>query len=551
MSLVRGIYVATAAAALATGWAAAPPTGDTATVTVVFTSDVHGNVLPIDQVRQRPLNGSLAQVASLVRRIRADNPNTIMIDGGDAIQGTPLAYYEIATPGIWGVDPTVAAMNLIGYDVAVLGNHEFNFGLEVLRRSLQQSRFPWLAANLAGASRANLPVQQSIVLECGGVRVAVLGLTNPNVPQWDPPDHWTGLLFTDPVEAARRLVPRLRNDADVVVVVAHSGFERDLESGAADGSHGENFAWRLAQVPGIDLLLTGHTHRDIPPRRLGSTIVAQPGRWAELVTRVDFVMTRLDGGWRLANWRGENLAVGVEAPASDVVVAAEAARRRVDERLATPVGELAAPLDFGGVRAGDDPAVDLIHAVQLEVSGAQLSLAAPLAGRADRLPAGELTLRAIHDLYPYPNTLVVVELTAAQVVEVLEHALRGWLGVSCTGADCRALRDRRVPPFAFDTLEGATYVVDLSAPEGARVRGFRAGGRQTAPEERFSVAVNSYRAAGGGGVPHLAAAPRLREIRRPMVELVADYLHRRRPLIPVATHNWFFTLEFSSALASP
>lgn len=549
MSARRGVVLAGAAVALASGCALAAD--ETTTLTVLFTSDVHGNVLPVDQVRQRPLDGSLAQVASLVRRIRASSPTTIVLDGGDAIQGTPLAYYEIAAPGGSGVDPTIAAMNRIYYDAAVLGNHEFNFGLEVLRRSLQQSRFPWLAANLAGTAEADLPIGESVTLARAGVRVAVLGLTNPNVPMWDPPAHWAGLRFTDPVEVTRRLVPRLRKDADVVAVVTHSGFERELESGAADGSDAENFAWRLAHVPGIDLLLTGHTHRDIPPRRLGSTIIAQPGRWAEVVTRIDLVMQRVAGGWQVKEWRGENLPVGGETTAEDVVAAVDEARRRVEARLAAPVGELAAPLEIGGVRAGDDPAVDLIHAVQLAVTGAQLSLAAPLSGRANHLPPGELSLRAVHDLYPYPNTLVVVELTAAQVVGVLEHGVRGWLGVSCTESGCTAVRDRRVPPFAFDTLEGATYAVDLSAPRGARVRGLRVMGRQPSPEERFSVAVNSYRAAGGGGVPHLAAAPRLLEIRRPMVELVAEYLDRRRPLVPAATHNWFFTLELSSALAPP
>ena len=304
------------------------------TLTVLFTSDVHAHVLPYDDLRERPAAGSLAQAASIVARLRAANPRTVVLDGGDAIEGTPLAYYAIASSAGTGHDPTIAAMNAIGYDAAVLGNHEFNFGLDVLRRSLAQSAFPWLAANAAGRERAGLPVGDEIVIDRGGVRVGVLGLTNPNVPHWDPPSHWAGLEFEDPVRVAAARVPALRRRADVVIVVAHTGFEEDPDTGAANGTGAENFAARLARVPGIDLLLTGHTHRNIAPRALGTTVVAQPGRWAEFLTRVELDLARDARVWKVAGWRGENLPTAREAPAAAVTAAAAA-----DEaRAALPVG---------------------------------------------------------------------------------------------------------------------------------------------------------------------------------------------------------------------
>ena len=282
---------------IATAWASAQ---DRVTLTVLFTSDMHANVLPFDDVREKPTNGSVAQVATLIARVRSESPRVVVLDGGDAIQGTPLGYYAIAAGGANGPDPTVAAMNLIGYDGVVLGNHEFNFGLDVLRRSLEQSRFPWLAANMSGAKEARLPIAAEVVVKRGGVRVAVLGLTNPNIPHWELPGHWTELSFSDPVAVAAARVPELRKRADVVIVVVHAGFERDPETGASEGSEDENFAWRMAQLDGIDLLLTGHTHRDIPPRALGKTVVAQPGRWAERVTRVD-LRSRPEGA-RVGGW---------------------------------------------------------------------------------------------------------------------------------------------------------------------------------------------------------------------------------------------------------
>jgi 2',3'-cyclic-nucleotide 2'-phosphodiesterase/3'-nucleotidase len=520
-----------------------------ATLTVLFTSDMHANVLPFDDVRERPTNGSVAQVATLVARVRNQNPRVVVLDGGDAIQGTPLGYYAIAGAGASGPDPTVAAMNLVGYDGAVVGNHEFNFGLDVLRRSLEQSRFPWLAANLSGAKETRLPFATEVVLRRGGVRVAVLGLTNPNVPHWELASHWAGLSFADPVAVAAARVPELRKRADVVIVVVHAGFERDLETGAAEGGEDENFAWRLAQLDGIDLLLTGHTHRDIPPRALGKTVVAQPGRWAERVTRIDLDLLRKGRSWGVIGWHGENLKTGGETPDPRVVAAVAEAEARVKAEFARPLGRLEGPLTVTSLPMSDDPSLDLIHAVQLEASGAQLSLAAPLRGGWLEFPAGVVTPRLAYALYPYPNTLVVVRLTGGQLRDVMEHAVRGWVGLDCGGGGTRLLRDPELPPYNYDTLQGATYFVDPSAPVGARVHGLRVAGKAVQDGDTFTLAVNSYRAAGGGDYPHLAAAPRVTEIDRPMLELLVEYFVRHGTIAPASDDNWSFTVPLREAQA--
>jgi 2',3'-cyclic-nucleotide 2'-phosphodiesterase (5'-nucleotidase family) len=521
-----------------------------ATLTVLFTSDVHANVLPFDDVRERPMNGSLAQVATLVARVRRESPRVVVLDGGDAIEGTPLGYYAIGATGASGPDPTVAAMNLVGYDTAVLGNHEFNFGLDVLRRSLEQSRFPWLAANMSTVKEAQLPILGEVVLKRGGVRVGVLGLTNPNVPHWELPSHWAGLSFADPIAVAAARVPELRKHADVVIVVLHSGFERDLETGAPDGSENENYAWRLAQLDGIDLLLTGHTHRDIPPRALGKTVVAQPGRWAELVTRVELLLGREGRAWRVTGWHGENLKTGGETPDANVVAAVAGAEARVKAEFSRPLGQLTAPLRVVSLPTSDEPSVDLIHSVQLEASGAQLSLAAPLRGGLIEFPAGVVTPRLAYALYPYPNTLVVVRLTGGQLKDVLEHAVRGWVGVECAKGESRLLRDPALPPYNYDTLEGATYFVDPSAPVGTRVHGLRVAGKPVQAEDSFTVVINSYRAAGGGGCPHLASAPRMAEIDRPVVDVLVEYFTRHRDITPTADDNWSFMLPLHQAAAA-
>lgn len=523
-----------------------------AELTVLFTSDMHARVLPFDDVRQRPNRGSIAQVASLVQATRAQVANLLVLDGGDAIQGTPLAHYALTTALGDGHDPTIAAMNLVGYDAAVLGNHEFNFGLEVLRRSLGQSRFPWLGANLQGAEAERLPVTSELVLRRGGVRVGVLGLTNPNIPHWDPPSHLGRLTFADPVAVATARVAALRRKVDIVVVVLHAGFERDLATGEPDGSDFENSAWRVTQVPGVDLLLTGHTHEDIPPRALGGVIVAQPGKWAELVTRIDLTLEKRRGRWVIASWKGSNLPVAGEPAAPAVTAVVEKVEARVAAELGRTVGALGAPLVLGGVPTRDDATVDLVHAVQLAATGAQLSLAAPLTSARYEVPAGPLPMRALHGLYPYPNTVLMVALTGAQLRDVVEHAVRGWQGLDCARPQgCTLLRDPRVPYYNFDTLQGATYLVNPLAPAGQRVRNLRVDGKPVEPAATYTLAVNSYRAVGGGNFPHLPTAPRLKEVDRPMVELMAEYVARLGTVTPQADDNWAFAIPLGEAVAPP
>ncbi|MFN3414301.1 MAG: bifunctional metallophosphatase/5'-nucleotidase, partial [Thermoanaerobaculum sp.] len=440
---VRSFAFACLAALVALGAAAAE---NEVTLALVFTSDVHAHLLPFDEVRQRPARGSLAQVATFVRELRRKNPMTVVLDGGDAIQGTPLSHYVLTGQLGNGSDPTVTAMNLVGYDAAVLGNHEFNYGLAPLRRALNQSRFPWLAANLAQVKEAQLPVQSWVILQRGSVRVGVVGVTNPHVPYWDPPEHWQPLAFRDPLAAAEVAIRKLRPQVDLLIVVAHTGFERDLESGEPNGSDEENFAWRLAQLPGVDVLLTGHTHRDIPPRKLGQVWVAQPGRWAELVSHLEVQLRRERGRFQVVSVQGRNVPTADLTPDPHVVAALEPLAGQVKAELGRSLGQLATPLRVGGVPVEDDPGLDLIHQVQLWATGAQLSLAAPVASSPVEFPPGPLTPRLAHALYVYPNSLVVVQVNGEQLRAILEHSVRGWQGVRCGGdGSLQLMREEGLP----------------------------------------------------------------------------------------------------------
>lgn len=480
------------------------------------------------------------QVASIVDEVRRTSDAPVLVfDGGDTIQGSPLEQFVHVR---WGEpSPTITAMNRIGYDAMAVGNHEFNFGLEVLRRAEEEAAFPFLSANTIDERTGEPAFPPYVVLEAGAVRVGVLGLITPNVPGWEQPANYRGLRFEPMDSGARRWVPvlREREGCDVVVVLAHTGFERDPESGRPDDTAYENFAWRLTRVPGIDVLLTGHTHREIEPRLLDGVIVAQPRARARIVTRVDLWLEPVADGWRIGRWEGSNLPVA-DAPV-DSELAAEFAplRERLAESLDRPITTVTEPVSVRGCRVVDCAALDLVHEVQLAASGADLSLASLLSDGTPDLHPGPVTRRWVQGLYVYPNTLEVVVLTGAEVKDVLEHAARYYDGLEC-GADggWTVLTDPEVRHYNVDTVSGLSYRVDPTRPEGDRVRDLRYRGRALDLHGSFTLVCNNYRAAGGGGYPHLADAKVVWTSSSEVADLISDYLEDLDPWRPVVDGNW-------------
>jgi len=509
-------------------------------LTILHTSDLHGQVLPFDDARGVAHRGSLAQVATVVKRVRAevDHP-VLLLDSGDTIQGAPLE--ELATRR-WGLpSPTIAAMGQIGYEAMAVGNHEFNFGLPLLRRAQEEAAFPFLSANTVLERTGEPAFPPYRVLEKGGVRVGVLGLTTPNVPGWEQPANYAGLRFEPMAEAARRWIAVLRSSerCDLVVVLAHTGFERDLSDDSSNGTEYENYAWRLSRMQGIDVLLTGHTHRLLAPRDLNGVIVAQPPARGGAVIRIDLDLERRDRRWVVAGWAGESLDTRDAAPDAAIEAAAAPLHQRVVAALEQPLGRATAPVSVTGCRIADCAAVDLVHAVQLEASGADLSLASLLTDRTPDLAAGPVNARWVHALYPYANSLVAVRVTGAQVKDILEHTAGYYDGLDCTSEEgCTVLTDPRVRRYNVDTMAGVTYRIDPTLPEGHRILDLAFHGAPIDAAATFTLACNSYRAAGGGGFPHLAEAPVVWRTSAEMTALISDYLTRHDPWRPAADGNW-------------
>jgi 2',3'-cyclic-nucleotide 2'-phosphodiesterase/3'-nucleotidase len=564
---------ATAAGPLVAAGPAGASGSRTYDLTVLGTSDTHGNVYNWDYYRDAEYDDSahndvgVAKVATLVNRIRAERRGraTLVLDAGDTIQGTPLATYYAKQEPITSTretHPMARAMNVIDYDAVTLGNHEFNYGLPLLDLWIRQLGFPALAANAVDAQTglpAYLPfVVKKVSLGKGAptLRVGILGLTNPGVAIWDRANVEGRLRFLDMVASAHKWVPIMRMfGADIVLVSAHGG-----DSGTS--SYGpdlpnENPSALIAQkVRGIDAILFGHAHAEVVERFVTNeetgeqVLLSEPSKWGQRVTRMDFTLSRRYGRWHVDSKHATMLNTNTVPEDRKVVAAVRAQHAKtiayVNQVVATSVVELSAAES----RYKDTAILDYINKVQTDtvaaaLAGGQyaalpvLSIAAPFS-RTALFPAGEVKIKDVAGLYIYDNTLEAVVLTGAEVKAYLEYSAKYFVTLA-PGApvDPATINDPAVPDYNYDTLSGVDYDIDISRPVGDRITRLTRAGVDVQPTEQFVVAVNNYRRSGGGNFPGIVKAQvynQQQEIR----QLLIDWAQARGVIDPADFYqpNW-------------
>ena len=525
-------------------------------ITLLVTTDLHGFIYPYDYYTARPADRGLAKIAALVRAARGENPRTVLIDCGDTIQGSPMAavYHQQLRTGRMPLglpapaqpldaEPMMLAMNHIGYDAMVLGNHEFNFGLANLDRARADARFPWLSANTRSVSGASgRAFDPYWIKTLDGVKMAVVGITTPAIPEWEKEENYRGYRFLPGVETARRVVEELRarHPPDIVVAAVHAGLDRDLESGAVQPEKSaENMVYQIASgVPGIDAIVFGHTHRQVNAR-IGDVVLLQPRHWGMALGRIDFELERRAGGkWRLASRRAAAIPVTAETPADPEILRLARPYHELTERyLSTTVAESPVAMDGRLARVRDTALVDAVHAVQLHYAQADVSLTA-LFNPAVSIPKGPVTVREIASLYIYENELYAVEGDGRMLKQALENAARYFL--SCTGEDCSGgpLIRKTIASYNFDIAQGVDYEIDLTRPEGQRIRNLRFRGRPLADGRKLRIAINNYRAGGSGGYEMFRGARVLWRSMREIRDLIVEYYSERQRLPGEADGNW-------------
>lgn len=538
LRLAPALALTLAFAAPAAAQRSAPAASDTARLTILHTADLHGALTGRDDRTGRPATGGLARVATLVAGVRGEGLPVLLLDAGDAIHGSALTtiWHE---RGAHGPDPTIAAMNHIGYDAMAVGNHEFDGGPERLSRARAEASFPWLAANLAAPEGGGSSFDRSIVRMLGPVKAGVVGLTTPAIAALTDPASLAGSMVVPALEAARREVERLRDaGCDLVVLLAHTGLDSVQGRPRVGDLAEENLGGVLARDSGADLVILGHTHQLVPGRMLGRALVAQAGQRGGHLGRIDVTLGRgEDGRWRVAGRRGTAIAVADSVaadPAIEALVAPyhQAAEAALAETLGTARQPIAAPRG----RLEDSALWELIQRAMLDATGADVSLAA-LPDPGVRL-RGAITRRDVMALVPYENTLAVVEMSGAALRATLEHAARYLAPDPYAFAAGRPIVDPAAPGHLFDAAEGITYDIDLTRPAGERVLHLALRGEPLLPEQRLEVAVTSYRLNGGGGFDSIRHARRLWRAPLLLRRVVEDQIRRAGALDGRFSRNW-------------
>ncbi|MDM7988998.1 5'-nucleotidase C-terminal domain-containing protein [Arthrobacter sp. zg-Y877] len=543
-------------------------------VTVMGTSDMHGYIENWDYFNDAEYDDAahndvgLAKVSTLVDSVRADRgpESTMLIDAGDTIQGTSLTDYFANTEPITEtgeIHPMAAAMNSMDYDAAALGNHEFNYGLELLRKFEDQLDFPLLGANAVDSATdkpAFTPYIIKTVKTKGNkpVKVGILGLTNPGVAIWDKNNVDGKLEFPGIVEQAQKYVPEMKaRGADVVVVSSHSGTSGTSSYG--DDLPLENASTQLAEtVPGIDAILVGHAHQEIPERFVANkttgeqVLLTEPLNWGMRLSVMDFELAKVRGQWDVVSASSSLLnANTVEAdPVVSKLVAEQ--HQRVIEYVNTPVGTATESMPAEESRYRDTAVMDFVNSVQaqavdLALDGGPnadlpvLSLVAPFSRTAE-IPAGPVTIRDLAGLYVFPNTLFGVEMTGAQVKDYLEYSAK-YFNQTAPGVpvDPATLTNANgTPDYNYDMMSGVSYDIDISRPVGERIVNLSFNGAPVDPAQRFAVATNNYRQSGGGNFPHISTAPVLVNQQTEIRQLLIDYVVAEGAVDPAdfAENNW-------------
>jgi 2',3'-cyclic-nucleotide 2'-phosphodiesterase/3'-nucleotidase len=567
------------------------------------TTDIHVNLLAYDYYRDAEDNTvGLAKLATLIDEARASAANSLLFDNGDFLQGTPMGELVAVERGLkrGEVHPVMVAMNLLGYDGATLGNHEFNFGLDFLDVSLAGAKFPICCANLAkgtlGAGprsdKTYLPpyviLDRDVTDEAGAkhrLKLGVIGFVPPQIMQWDDA-HLRGKVDTrDIVETAKAYIPEMREQGvDLVLALAHTGI-----STSPPGEKDENAAFHLSRVPGIDVIFTGHAHRvfpapgyvsgegvDLEQGRLNGVPAVMAGFWGSHLGQIDLLLRKDQGRLRLVSSSVaalpiyERQSTEVRSLVKPSPLFASILAKDHEATLSyvrKPVGKTSARLDSYFALITDTPLIQLISDAQLwyakpllertpHAALPLLSAVAPFkaGGRGGPesytdVPAGDIALKNAADIYVFPNTLKVVKINGTQLRDWLERSAGVFNRLEPGDREQQLVR-LDFPPYNFDMIHGVTYAIDLGPPskfdtdgklvepEARRIRDLAYGGRPVSEDDLFAVVTNNYRAAGGGHFAGLDSTAIILDAPDYSRDIIAHYLAAAGSVSPKPEHNW-------------
>ncbi len=525
------------------------------TLYILQTTDVHGHIYPYNYYTDKPASYGLAKAYSKICEYRQKHKNVLLLDTGDLLQGTPLAYYydKINNKEF---NPLILTLNYMGYNAFTVGNHDIEQGLPVYYKTMRQSNFPWLSANsvLPDGRTFFKPYAQFNV---NGIKISVLGLTTPAIPMWLDSTLYPGIHWADMVKTAAYWAPQLRKVSDVLVGSFHAGFEADYSKQQTDrlGLPNENASLLVAQnVPFFDVVLAGHSHRPLgrigfdaphqePPKNLlqkdgHRTLLLNAGSWARYLGVVQIILTRnTKGAYRILSMDGWLEPLKDVKPSPAVLTLIRPYHEETLKYTRTVLATLTDTLSALKARLKDTAFMDLINNAQLKMSDADISFAACFNDKVV-IPPGQMRVKDVYQMYRYENYLYVLKMSGQQIKDFLEYCARYY-----QWKDGHLSINPNIAGYNYDMAEGIGYEIHVKNPVGKRIQKLidLKTGKPLDLKKTYKVALNSYRATGGGG--HLAAAhatnaPIIWKSDREIRTLLIDYLKEQKVIHPTCDHNW-------------
>jgi 2',3'-cyclic-nucleotide 2'-phosphodiesterase / 3'-nucleotidase len=490
-------------------------------ISILETTDIHGVIQPYDYIEKEKLNASLASSFTYIKKLREQKKDIILLDDGDNLQGQPAVYFYNF---IDTVSPHYLSevMNYMGYDAGEVGNHDIETGHKVYDRMVKEYNFPLLAANAIDMKTGKPYFKPYQIIIKNGIKVAVLGLVTPAIPNWLPEELYSGIEFKDMVKTAKEWMPVIRNEKpDLIVGLFHSGWDRSGEGAQKSEQQYENGSAAVAfNVPGFDIIFNGHDHKLANEKIVNSVgdtvLILDGGSKSEKLTQADITFTsKKIKGKRYIKITGKIINVADYKPDNEFMAKFESQHKKVDEYVNRIIGYSSADISSRDAYFGPSAFVDMIHTIQLEITKADVSFAAPLSFDV-RIAKGPITVSDMFKLYRFENMLYTMSLSGEEIRKYLEFSYSEWLNTMKSQSDellkFRTGKDGKMlitngkawlknQPYNFDSAAGIDYTVDISKPEGDRVRitGF-SDGRLFDKNKIYKVAVNSFRGNGGGGL---------------------------------------------------
>ena len=569
------------------------------------TTDIHTNIVNYDYYQDKSTDEfGLAKTATLIKKAREEAKNSILIDNGDLLQGNPLGDYVAKIDPLKDGEthPVYKAMNLLNYDVGSIGNHEFNFGLEHLVRSLKGAKFPYINSNVYVDDKDNNPnndknlftpyqiLERKFKDESGKevtLKVGVIGFVPPQIMQWDKANLEGKVITKDIVETAKKFIPEMKQKgADLIIAVPHSGL-----GSVENAANLENASYQLSKIDGIDAILFGHSHLVFPgpgfenipgvdseKGTINGKPAVMPGYWGNNLGVIDLTLTQENGKWKVAESTTKAVPIYDKANKASLADADKSILDAVKEDhdhtvewVRSAVGKTSSPIFSYFALVQDDPSIQIVTNaqkwfVEKNIKGTEydgipvLSAGAPFkaggrngASYYTNIPAGTIAIKNVSDLYIYPNTLKAVLINGTTLQEWLERSAGQFNQIDVKKSEEQLLVNEAFPTYNFDVIDGVTYQIDVTVPskyaidgtiankDANRIKNLSFNGKPVKAEDKFIVVTNNYRASGGGSFPGLDGTNIVIDSPDENRQVVIDYILSQKDINPAADNNWSFT----------